>query len=737
VSGAGALVFKINTMNSEKNSLPLGHKVLAALTVGFAACLIASCTDQDALGPDAQTRASHAICFSTEVPDDAFTRTFAPDSVWCGTAIDSVTQDSLPLYGRILPWNDASTDAATRGVFITGDDILNFQVSAVMTRKSDTKVSGYIFKQETIERADASSAWKYQSGNTYYWPGADFTLDFYAVSPFDANVSYTGEDLTAFSYTTPATPSDQKDLMVASATGVAGDKEATQSLEFRHLCAAVEFKVGNAGVLDGTVTEIRVKGLANSATYDFTTDAWTNVSGSTDYSVVPDTNGDVTENQRLFLIPQSFTSDDAKIEVDYTLGGEKGSFSYSLKGQEWARGTRYCYSINIAPEMTISFAETKLDAHYVMTTATITVSNVKSDCYWVVSAEGSSKDDAGNDVTIQYADSVNSYAQSGYWTQNDRGSNKFYRKGPGTYQVYIFAPENASEEDRTFTFTFSAGGFAYSTNTELTQHHPDWKNDGYGWEQIDDNESGAYGLQRTRKMYYIITYNKKHLLDSTAEYGKELLDQLIEEYDAGDYVEQGEITISKFLVINKYTRYYFTIDYSKMKGDISSDTDGLVNTQGMRDLSLSDDLCPFEEAVRSAKKPGTDDDEEGDKLYREASTTSGSGFSEYQYEEEHELAENNVENLLTEPGFLEYILKKNAYTLTQKTNANNDVVDVLKLVELKWYLPAKGQNSLPEGMTNPEDYWTSTSKDNDIAYLLDGSEEGREKVHNVRAVRNK
>jgi hypothetical protein len=737
VSGAGALVFKINTMNSEKNSLPLGHKVLAALTVGFAACLIASCTDQDALGPDAQTRASHAICFSTEVPDDAFTRTFAPDSVWCGTAIDSVTQDSLPLYGRILPWNDASTDAATRGAFITGDDILNFQVSAVMTRKSDTKVSGYIFKQETIERADASSAWKYQSGNTYYWPGADFTLDFYAVSPFDANVSYTGEDLTAFSYTTPATPSAQKDLMVASATGVAGDKEATQSLEFSHLCAAVEFKVGNAGVFDGTVTEIRVKGLANSATYDFTTDAWANVSGSTDYSVVPETDGQVKDAQRLFLIPQSFTSDDAKIEVDYTLGGEKGSFSYSLKGQEWARGTRYCYSINIAPEMSISFAETKLDAHYVMTTATITVSNVKSDCYWVVSAEGSSKDDAGNDVTIQYADSVNTYAQSGYWTQNDRGSSKFYRKGPGSYQVYIFAPENASDKDRTFTFTFSAGGYAYSTNTELTQHHPDWKNDGYGWEQIDDNESGAYGLQRTRYMNYIIAYNTRLLLSSQAEYGYNLLLQLIDEYDASKYVFPGSFKIG-LTEESKYERYYFVIDYSKMEGETSSDTDGQANTQGMRDLSLSDDLCPFEEAARSAKKPGKEAaDDEGDNLFREASTTSGNWLNQWEYRHEHEMAEDNVENLLTEPGFLEFILKKNAYTLTQNTNANNDVVDVLKLVELKWYLPAKGQNSLPEGMTNPKDYWTSTSKDNDIAYLLDGSEEGREKVHNVRAVRNK
>jgi hypothetical protein len=711
------------------------------------------------------------ICFSTAAIDEATTRAASvADSVWSGTAYDPVTHDSLPIFGQVLPWDDPESGVSTRGKLITSSTLESFSVSAFQTRTATSETTSEtttLFTDEENTTSD-NSTWVYDSGKIYYWPGDAFTLDFYAVAPADVvtsnGFSYANDDTrNEFTYIVPSSPDKQQDLMVASETKVKGNNNAPVGLAFEHICAAVEFNVGNADDFSGTITEIRVSGIANTATYTFGS-GWSTPSGSATYTITPEDGNTFGDNQRLILLPQTLGSD-AKIEVVYTLNGATTSstYTYSLSGQTWAANNCYRYSMNISPEITITFDNSQLDAHYTTTTATISVLGLKDTESWILTAAGSTTDDAGNDVSIQLEDSVDSYVKvEGYWLQNLRGTNQFSRKGSGTYSVRIFAPENTGEEDRTFTFTLTSGTktFAVNTKTELKQYCPVWTGDGYGWERTY-SEAGPYGNERTRFSVRVIPYQIT-ILNTYADDAITLLKELMREYgisykdnsdntsdDNSNYV----VTVDKYYCYNerlqKYLgwtaqRYYFTIDYSKMNdGKTNDDTNGLLNTKGMNELNLSDEMCPFEIAVDQTEKVEVGEDTEEDdiksnQLFRPASDSN----QKEKYYGERQLAQQYKADEVSESAILNYILKKNAYTKTTTTDATTGTSTTkLKLVELKWYLPAKGQNANPDGKDLSK-YWSSTSIVDDgthtnEAYLLDGTTAERNTEHSVCAVRNK
>ncbi len=701
----------------------------ATWVVSAALGLLAGCSDQDLVDADSDARATQQICFSTATVDNAVTRSSAAEeSAWNGVAINAATRDSLPIYGQILPWEAQEAEAVTRGSFITGNNFDSFSVSAQLVKKVDQS-SAYLFRDETNTRPTSDDLpWQYENNHTYYWPGDEFTVNFYAVAPAGAAVTYPQDNSrNSFSYTTPDDPANQVDLMRATVTGVEGNYNASVPLSFTHLCSAVEFVMGNTGLLDGTIHEVRVVGIANASTYSFT-DGWSTPTGAATYTFSPESGNEFKDDQRLILLPQEL-ADDARIEVDYTRAGNTDShtYTYSLKGQKWAQGERYRYSICVAPELQISFDKQTLDSHYVTTTATITVAGIRSDYAWTITASGSSKDDDGRDVSMQLESKVNSFVKEGYWTDNSRGSNTLSGTGPGTYQVRIFAPENATKEDRTFTFSLASadGKTSIATNTELKQHHPAWTGSGYGWEVEDDKESGDYGFTRSKVSVYIIPYERLNSGGVLAY--RWVLPNLISQYYASSYViTNDKMTFQPSLI---ETRRYFMIDYSKIPlvlEGIDSRTDGYTNTENMSKLDILSDVCPFEVAIKNTYK--IEYGKEDEHMYRVPELTNST--------EEAKLCDKIVNE--TEPGILSYILKKNPYNIVttgMETNEGNSSTQSLELIALKWYLPAVEQNDYPDG-ENLDNYWSSTSTSDD-SYLLGGTAASRDTTHPVRAIRNR
>jgi hypothetical protein len=698
-----------------------------------ALALLAACADDDIFGSDASTYATREICFSyaASTPGAAASRAAdaAADSVWSVSAIDALSGKSLPIFGQILPWTDAEAYATTRGALLSTDNIKDFSVSALMTR-TETRSTDYIFKDEKNTRPSSyseSTPWQYASNSIYYWPGSDFTIDFFAVGPAGAPVSYPDADTrNSFSYTTPSSPADQVDLMATSVMNVPGNNNAAVPLTFNHLCAAVEFEVGNADTFDGTIDEIRVTSVANSATYSFA-DGWSTPTGEASYVVTPTDGKTFDDPQRLILLPQTLASD-AKIEVDYTLNGatEKSTFTYSLAGQTWQAGRRYRYSMNISPQMTITFASTMLDAHFVTTTATISVVGITGD--WTITGSADS-DDREYFVTLQKEEDINNFVKDGYWTENERGEASITGTGATTETYRIFAPENATNATRTYTFTLTStktGTTPLATNSELKQYCPIWTSDGYGWEQADDHQSGAYGFTRSKVSVYIIPYSYSSIwTPSELPEAQTKFLLLKSEYDADDYVSNLVEYLHERRLITKYYRYYFTIDYSKIPINltgIDSRTDGLTNTQNISTMDIAQDLCPFELALKNTWK--TESGHEDETMFREAKPDE----SPYSY---------RVDETAGESGIISYILKKNPYHVDGDPNQlTGSITYKLTISHLRWYLPACEQNKFPEG-ESLGDYWSSTSTGDNSSYLLNGTAALRTEVHNVRAIRNR
>jgi hypothetical protein len=701
-----------------------------------ALALLAACADDDIFGSDASTYATREICFSyaASTPGAAASRAAdaAADSVWSVSAIDALSGKSLPIFGQILPWTDAEAYATTRGALLSTDNIKDFSVSALMTR-TETRSTDYIFKDEKNTRPSSyseSTPWQYASNSIYYWPGSDFTIDFFAVGPAGAPVSYPDADTrNSFSYTTPSSPADQVDLMATSVMNVPGNNNAAVPLTFNHLCAAVEFEVGNADTFDGTIDEIRVTSVANSATYSFA-DGWSTPTGEASYVVTPTDGKTFDDPQRLILLPQTLASD-AKIEVDYTLNGatEKSTFTYSLAGQTWQAGRRYRYSMNISPQMTITFASTMLDAHFVTTTATISVVGITGD--WTITGSADS-DDREYFVTLQKEEDINNFVKDGYWTENERGEASITGTGATTETYRIFAPENATNATRTYTFTLTStktGDTPLATNSELKQYCPIWTTDGYGWEQADDHQSGAYGFTRSKKSLYVIPYNYiSRTTNQNVANANTIFNDLREKYDASGYVSE----MQSFFYSGFSKRDYFTIDYSNIPislTGIDSSTDGWTNTQNISTMDIAQDICPFERDIQNTKK-----------------TIQGNGGVELFYlvgsepdddTKYSKIWDKKVDESDSESGIISYILKKNPYKVNGKLSDDyNSITYYVTITHLRWYLPACEQNNFPEGEPLGE-YWSSTSTGDNSSYLLNGTAALRTEVHNVRAIRNR
>ena len=129
----------------------------------------------------------------------------------------------------------------------------------------------------------------YTSTPAYYWPGDDSQLDFYAYSPSQpgGTIAIDSNNKTLTDFSPAAEISDQVDFISSYATGKKSVNEASGvELTFDHRLAQIEIQgKTNNDAYTFKVMGVRIGEPVSKASFDFSTDAWTLSTASTDRSI--------------------------------------------------------------------------------------------------------------------------------------------------------------------------------------------------------------------------------------------------------------------------------------------------------------------------------------------------------------------------------------------------------------------------------------------------------------------
>lgn len=736
--------------------------------VSFAAFafLMMSCVDDEIIEIPTILSPSQTIAFDADIewtePDQ--TRSASPNRVSNFSLLTDTGEEVLPcgVYVQDGIQYNGEEKPLTRGAVINriGD---SFNVWA--TYKKDN-VSSEFFSNLEFSKGSGDV---FNSLNTYYWPGSG-TLDFVAVSNTPASnfahqMSSDGSKLESFIYTVPADATQQNDIIVAIAKGIAGDNNTSVPLSFKHIMSAVNVKIGS--VVKGEIQSITFKNVYNKGKYLVEQDVWVVdktsvgdftvtmqdgkfVSSGTDAEGTPVN----TKEGTFMFIPQN-PGDNAEMVIEfldsntghlYSDDATKNPYKPALRGSiaddNWDKNktVNYMLSIDESFTLTIEPVGKKLDAHYVIGYANVTVDGIDN---WTI--EVSSDISSDEQITIQPEEEVNPLAKQGFWTdkvvgangnvttESTRGSGSWSGTGNVTNKLfYIFIPENVSDKDRQISLTLRGTGDAstVSTTKVLLQKYPNWTDGGFGWEVVDDDESGKYGFKWTRKVAYIYPYGQAKIFDSKVE---DYCKNWVSTYGAD---ANGFASVVVYSHDWKSDRAYILLDYSKLNNITGADsgTDGFSNTLALYRQAGTTATSQFETILKTTLK--TESGKETENMFRLPNDDEVSSGKVP--------AESGTANDLS--AVMEIIQKKNRYYVQKKSQTDSNGNPIVTYVpyffenDLKWYLPAYGQ--FQYFVPNPNiagdaaaNYWSSTTAGTTTAWTGGGEEKDRDLEYRVIAVR--
>lgn len=302
---------------------------------------------------------------------------------------------------------------ATKGVQVSA--INSFDVAAYLYKNQSATTGSFFFEDQVTDGVTAEP---------YYWPSFG-EMNFVALYPSGAvnggvkTIADANGNLQSFDYTIPSDISQHQDLMIAVKNDVDCKNGGQVPLTFKHLLAAVQFKVGKmVATRINSLTISGVKGGTVTLTYDSTNEKWNyfassdNASYSPIYEVAEDTPNIDTygmaegnyitsnENEMVMLVmPQVL--ENAKISINYTeliTGTEHDYPAVSLPTHIWEAGKTITYVINVNAETLQITIPTPpdADAHYVRVDMQynlsglneyagqgIKISNIKADARWL------------------------------------------------------------------------------------------------------------------------------------------------------------------------------------------------------------------------------------------------------------------------------------------------------------------------------------------------------------------
>ena len=333
-----------------------------------------------------------------------------------------------------------SEQVESRGTQIDQKGGWNYRVGAYYTTDKeatnlDSKTINFFTENTDGGISIASDADNFTTN--YYWPPVG-TMKFFAVAPADVTSlsipSVNDINTPTITYTIPENVADQKDIMVAQTTADCPQTTAV-GLQFQHLLAAVQFKVGAmqfikinkltiSGIEGGNITMTYNNGIWSyraSKTTSYTPIYYTNETTkepNIDTSGLP-SGSDITGNENgltMLMMPQE-PGANAKITVSYTnvITGEffenkDASIAAvvdenGVKKGVWEAGETTVYTLNIDSNIAVEIqSPSDADAHYVRVDMQydlsgfsglngIQISDIKAQAYWLNDNSNTASDD--------------------------------------------------------------------------------------------------------------------------------------------------------------------------------------------------------------------------------------------------------------------------------------------------------------------------------------------------------
>ena len=678
-------------------------RLISAKTIlGLSALLLFSCNNEDFLNQTEEGEPCNYICFGIAPDGGAQTKGGNQTNAKACTADRFVLRsadsaDTLCVRTLISDGiQTAGNKAVTRGEPVTTEAFYdNFHVLTVKDQETS------FFMNEDVTKIGNN----WTMDNTYYWPGANHTLQFYAWAPADAITAPSSPENLTFEYTVPEEATAQQDLVVANESRD-GDFKQAVSLGFKHICTAVKFVVGDE-MQAGTIKSVALKGVKNTGTYDMT-NGWTAVSGPADFTqtldkVTTGSEGDgdeITSPAGTFMmLPQTLPSG-ASVEVVFhsaTTNTDR-TLSAPIEGTEWPIGKTVTYKLSITPEYELEFiSESELqDAHYVIYPIHIKANDIPGNGEWTMTSTDS-KVTLRTDLTI--------LTNRGYWIEEDRGTQSISSTATGDdITVYAFLEENITDATREVVLELRPTYMPNATPATFTisQLCPSW-NGNLGCERIEDGDE-PWGFLWPTGM--TITYNMQN-----AGLGDLIRNALLNAYlswftDYGQFITKETFLLS----ITSVTINYDAVPQVAVAKD---ENNGLKNTLELYNFNGINDVSTLEDILTNWG--GTPDKE----------------------------LPLNPEEFAARSCSM-----KNKYHKTTEQQGNQTIeIPILPQDEITWYLPSKNEATQMTDETYPlsGDYWTSTNSldehdnENAFKYTAGGSTslERRDVKLHVRAVRKK
>lgn len=672
-------------------------RLISAKTIlGLSALLLFSCNNEDFLNQTEEGEPCNYICFGIAPDGGAQTKGGNQTNAKACTADRFVLRsadsaDTLCVRTLISDGiQTAGNKAVTRGEPVTTEAFYdNFHVLTVKDQETS------FFMNEDVTKIGNN----WTMDNTYYWPGANHTLQFYAWAPADAITAPSSPENLTFEYTVPEEATAQQDLVVANESRD-GDFKQAVSLGFKHICTAVKFVVGDE-MQAGTIKSVALKGVKNTGTYDMT-NGWTAVSGPADFTqtldkVTTGSEGDgdeITSPAGTFMmLPQTLPSG-ASVEVVFhsaTTNTDR-TLSAPIEGTEWPIGKTVTYKLSITPEYELEFiSESELqDAHYVIYPIHIKANDIPGNGEWTMTSTDS-KVTLRTDLTI--------LTNRGYWIEEDRGTQSISSTATGDdITVYAFLEENITDATRDVELELRPTDIPDATPATFTisQLCPSWNGD-FGCERLEDGDY-PWG--------FLWDSNMKITYDATTA---SVWDRIILAFYLG--LVNNDKFVSQEIHLIPYS-HDVVIDFSQISSVnvAESPDDGITNTS---ELYNFDGINEASAIIDVLEEMGATPDKE--------------------------LPTNP-----TEFAARMCVIKNKFNKEVQQENGEDVERAVLKPENLVWYLPAQNEVTKMKDTQYPldGDYWTSTAiHDNQNAYKYTigsstASERRDVKLH-VRAVRKK
>ena len=599
---------------------------------------------------------------------------------------------------------------SSRAALVTeGNMHESFGVTACIYTGADKAY--YFFNEKNIKpnNYNATAIWTYDSGNIYYWPGANHRMQFYAYSPFECEGLTTPQNTTpgaapTFSYTVPKDATKQTDILAYATGEMAGDTKASVLLKFDHVCTAVQFVVGKE-MQPGSIKSITLKGIKNTGSYSFESNSWTlgestdnfvhNVNKNVNASAPDDTPKEsITDDTGCFvMLPQTLPAG-ASVEIVFhdNATDKDRTLTASLAGQQWPQGKRVKYNISISPDYELEFTtEPEVqDAHYVIYPITIKADKVPGGSWTLTS----NNPDNVTFVETFAADGIKDLVNQGYWLKDYCGKSTLTSSSTGNIKIYVFVKENASETDRNIILSLAptSNSTAKQALFSFRQYCPAW-NGNIGVERIQDGDyPWGFSWDSSMKIVYTMPNN----------WQSAIIHVLFSIFGDKSYITQSGTVLGK--------NWKVTVDFSKVPklNTATSGSDGMTNTWELYNFNgISEASSIMNQLEAWGGVP--------DKTL----PSNPSEFAAWA------------------------CAKKNRYGIQTKTQQGQTVyVPTLSKDDMVWFLPSQ-QEALQMKDNLTGDYWTSTAiiepGTTAYKYTVSGSTspENRNSVIHVRACRKK